>query len=80
MNQTNLIAAVVLAIIIVLSVALLFNSTLDSAGNSLFGDNTDGGGFFDPGDGDGRNDYEFPTSDSETEDTSGLVVMSFDSL
>jgi hypothetical protein len=66
--ETAIIVAVVVAITIVLSVALVFNGSLDEVGQSLFGEDSEGQGFFEPEEGD-NGGYEFPTEGSGSEET-----------
>lgn len=67
-SETAIMVAIVVAITIVLSVSLVFTGGLDQVGQSLFGEDSEGNGFFDPQKDDGGG-YEFPTENSDTEDT-----------
>ncbi|MFQ3274979.1 MAG: hypothetical protein ACI9LV_000056 [Candidatus Nanohaloarchaea archaeon] len=70
--ETAVVVAIVVAVSIVLSVSLVFSGSLDQVGQSLFGENSEGQGFFTP---EGGNGYEFPTGDeSETQDSSGNLA------
>lgn len=71
-SETAIIVAVVVAITIVLSVSLVFNGSLDQVGSSLFGENSDSGGFFQP-DGNENEGYDFPTESSESSETNSPV-------
>lgn len=72
--ESALIVAVVVAITIILSVSLVFNESLDEVGKSLFGENSDGEGFFSP------SEQEFPTTEdsSNTDFNFNIGAVSYD--
>lgn len=66
-SETAIVIAIVISVIIILSVATAFSGTLSEAGSSVFGENSEDSGLFEP-DKEGER-YDFPdTSDSETSD------------
>lgn len=75
-TETAVIIAIVLAIVMVLGVATMFNTGLDETGKSLFGENTDEDGFFNPG----GPPTEFPDTGSETQESSFRGPVIYDSV
>jgi hypothetical protein len=67
-SETAIVVAVVIAITIVLSVSLFFNTSLDRVGQSLLGENSDEPGFFTPEESDDGG-YEFPTQGDQNDGT-----------
>ena len=76
-SETAIVVAIVMAVLIVLSMATIYSGSLDQVGSSLFGENSDQNGLFEPD----EDVNEFPTREnSQTEESVFQEDLVYDEL